>query len=130
MRRPTLLLVALAGLSLGPAQAEMARERAWRNLDFREAAAPVQMWWTAGDREADGYVVVRRRGLYPPDGLGPGWYGYEVLPPPYGRVVPAPLSGSPVLLDDPYAAPHEIRGGQRTIYVPGRGRVFVADPPF
>jgi hypothetical protein len=45
---------------------------------------------------------------------------------PYG---PAPYYGpTPIYPADPYAAPHEIRGGYRTIYVPGRGRVIVGAP--
>jgi hypothetical protein len=42
---------------------------------------------------------------------------------PYGGRV---IYNSPVYSADPYAAPHEIRDGWRTVYVPGRGRVPVA----
>jgi hypothetical protein len=66
-------------------------------------------------------------------------YGYPYGPvPPYapgivvapgvpGYVEGIPAAG-PVGPPDLYAAPHEIRGGYRTVYVPGRGRVIVGPP--
>jgi hypothetical protein len=62
-------------------------------------------------------------------------YGYAYGPyypraiyaaPVYG---PAPYCGpGPVCAADPYALPHEIRGGYRTVYVPGRGRIIPGGP--
>jgi hypothetical protein len=56
---------------------------------------------------------------------GPGIVVVPVVP---GYVEgPVPAYG-PVGPPDLYAAPHEIRGGYRTVYVPGRGRVIVGPP--
>jgi hypothetical protein len=69
---------------------------------------------------------------YPPYAYGPA-YGYGPYYP--RRVYSAPVYGpppycgpGPVCAVDPYAAPHEIRGGYRTVYVPGRGRVILGGP--
>jgi len=69
-------------------------------------------------------------------------YGYGSAPPYYGGYYPpAPAYGSyyaypaapyyapgAVYSPDPYAASHEIRGGYRTVYRPGYGRVIVGGP--
>jgi hypothetical protein len=76
---------------------------------------------------------------YPPYPYG---YGYPGYGPAYGgayypapvyrrRYVYSPYYGPPPgYAIDPYAAPHEIRGGYRTIYVPGRGRVIPGWPGY
>jgi hypothetical protein len=66
-----------------------------------------------------------RGGIVPPGFLGGPVYGR-----PYGYVGqgPAVCGAGPYCVSDPYAAPHEIRGGYRTIYIPGRGRVIAGAP--
>jgi hypothetical protein len=74
----------------------------------------------------------------------PYGYGYAPSPPPPyygGYYAPAPVYGSyyggypaygrgVVYSADPYAAYHEIRGGYRTVYRPGYGRVIVGGPGY
>ena len=74
---------------------------------------------------------------YPAYPYGPGYGPYDgpgVYAPAYGvrsPYVPAPYYGpGPISPADPYAAPHEIRGGYRTVYVPGQGRVIVGPPAY
>jgi hypothetical protein len=69
---------------------------------------------------------------YPGYGYGPV-YGGNYYPAPVYR--PVRRYGSyhgpgPAYSVDPYAAPHEIRDGYRTIYVPGRGRIISAWPAY
>jgi hypothetical protein len=54
-------------------------------------------------------------------------YGYPgpVYAPGYAYGARRVYGAAPAYAVDPYAAPHEIRNGYRTIYVPGRGRVIV-----
>jgi hypothetical protein len=57
---------------------------------------------------------------YPP----PPVYAYPYPPPVYGNPYPPPVYGYGYPRD-PFAAPHEIRGGYRTVYRHGYGRVIV-----
>jgi hypothetical protein len=73
----------------------------------------------------------------------PGFYGYGYAPGYYGGYYPgpvyrpryayglAPFYGPGIVCrSDPYAMPHEIRGGFRTIYLPDQGRrVYAGGPP-
>jgi hypothetical protein len=71
-----------------------------------------------------------------------GYYGYGYAPAYYGGYYPGPVyrpryalgpvpiySPGVVCRADPLAMPHEFRDGYRTVYVPGRGRVFAGGPP-
>jgi hypothetical protein len=71
-------------------------------------------------------------GAYPAYGYGyggsygrPGYYAPRraYYGPRYAYPAPYGVYGGALYPPDPYAAPHEIRDGVRTIYVPGRGRV-------
>jgi len=79
----------------------------------------------------------------PPAYAYPYGYGYAPPPPPpyYGGYYSAPpvypsyggypyYGGGVVYSADPYAAYHEIRGGYRTVYRPGYGRVIVGGPRY
>lgn len=58
---------------------------------------------------------------YPAVTYGPD-YGYRPAPYYYGPGV--------VYSAYPYAVPHEVSGGYRTVYRPGYGRVIVGGPPY
>lgn len=66
-------------------------------------------------------------------GYGGPYYGGYAYPAPayrtYYAYPPASYYGPGVAYQfDPYAAPHEYRGGYRTVYRPGYGRVIVGGP--
>lgn len=65
-------------------------------------------------------------------GYGPSYGGgyYPVRPVrPYYGYPAAPYYGPGIVYSaDPYAAPHEVYGGYRTVYRPGYGRVVIGAP--
>jgi hypothetical protein len=68
---------------------------------------------------------------YAPPPAPPYYGGYYQSAPVYGPTYGYPAYGGGVVYSaDPYAAYHEVRGGYRTVYRRGYGRVIIGGPAY